>query len=582
MLDHASATGNPNLQRWAAATLKNLILEDQRRACYAVNEMAAFVASGESVPTDQQQLNYTTHLSELVSTGGVMILGSLIGADDADTRAHAITALGATIQSTRAVNASLQALSEMSGGEYGRTAITNDGDIVRAIVAAGGCAGSVAQLLLSADHTVAGMGCQFLSSLVRPLLTDATSCDPVTSQYEYDRDATNMGAYRSAAIEIATGSCLPALLSLARVQELGKGKSSQRPIELRWLAMETVTSTIMAIGDMGRAWAMGQYEEGLERYGAPSKLKEAIIALNEEDILDFALQILQSNTLGQSLGGAAGNQETPALRIRECAGIILSSITSCSAEVITNVQSRNVLSSLLLASTDGTMTMTSTIRGDGSPRCLGVLETVSSILMFSWQHPSGSEKDLLDTLIDMIDAGALPYLSKVLRTKVEWESKDKAIGGMKARTACCRFLCCLFGIALNDLTGIGMRRLMDAVESDASTYRISDRRQSTNGSRAPTNIVEVALGTLQNATNLARIALMGGTTANQQGPYYHSSVMDLVEASLLAVGSMCGSSIAPGGSEGTLITGVSTLLHILIHCISSSANFFPFDFVLVF
>jgi hypothetical protein len=373
-----------------------------------------------------------------------------------------------------------------------------------------------------------------------------------------------MGAYRSAAVEIATGSCLPALLSLARISEHSKGKSSsQRPMELRWLAMETITATIMAIGDMGRAWAMGQYEEGLERYGAPSKLKEAIIALNEEDILDFSLQILQSNTLGQSLGGSTNHPETPAMRIRECAGMILSSITSCSAEAITTIQSRNVLSSLLLASTDGMMTMTSTIRGDGSPRCLGVLETVSSILMFSWQHPSGSEKDLLDTLIDMIDAGALPYLSKVLRTKVEWESKDKAIGGMKARSAGCRFLCCLFGIALNDTTGIGMRRLMDAVESDASTYRVSDRRPNPNGSRAPTNIVEVTLGTLQNATNLARIALMGGATANQQGPYYHSCVMDLVEASLLAVGSMCGSSIAPGGSEGTLITGVSTTFYIL-------------------
>lgn len=205
------------------------------------------------------------------------------------------------------------------------------------------------------------------------------------------------------------------------------------------------------------------------------------------------------------------------------------------------------------------MTMASTVRGDGSPRCLGVLETVSSILMFSWQHPSGSGKDLLDTLIDMIDAGAIPYLSKVLRTKVDWESKDKAIGGMKARSASCKFLCCLFGIALNDLTGIGMRRLMDAVESDASTYRVGERRQTTNGSRAPTNIVEVALGTLQTATNLARNVLMGGSTASQKGPYFHSSVMDLVETSLLAVGSMCGSSIAPGGSEGTLITGVRTL-----------------------
>jgi FYVE zinc finger/WW domain len=550
LLDHASTTGNPNLQRWSAATLKNLILEDQRRACLAVNEMAAMVASGEP----PSALSYNSHLPELVSTGGVMILGSLIGADDADTRAHAVTALGVTLQSTRAVSAALQALGEMSGGEFGRTGNDHqDGDIVRAMVAAGGCAGSVAQLLLSADHSVAGMGCQFLSSLVRPLLVDVTILsEPMTSQYEYDRDPSSVGAYREAAIEIATGTCLPALLSLARETS---GKSSKRPVELRWIAMEALTATIVSIGDMGRAWAAGQYEEGLERYGAPTKLKEAIIAINEEDIVDCALQILQSATLGQSLGTTAG-KETPAARIRECAGMVLSSITSCSAEAITNVQSRNILSSLLLASTDSTMTTTSTIRGDGSPRCLGVLETVSALAMFSWQHPSGSEKDLLDTLIEMIDAGAIPYLSRVLRAKVDWESKDKAIGGMKARSACCRLLCCLFGIALTDSTGIGMRRLMDAVESDAISYRLNDQQRKSNDSRrVAINIVEATLGTLQTSSNLARMALIGGVS-QQQSSYYSSRVMDLVETSLLAVGSMCGSSIAPGGSEGTLITGV--------------------------
>jgi FYVE zinc finger/WW domain len=552
LLDHASTTGNPNLQRWSAATLKNLILEDQRRACLAVNEMAAVVASGE--PPASAALQYNSHLPELVSTGGVMILGSLIGADDADTRAHAVTALGATLQSTRAVSAALQALGEMSGGEFGRTGPDHqDGDIVRAMVAAGGCAGSVAQLLLSADHSVAGMGCQFLSSLVRPLLVDVTILsEPISAQYEYDRDPSSVGAYREAAIEIATGTCLPALLSLVRESN---GKSSKRPVELRWIAMEALTATVVSIGDMGRAWAAGQYEEGLERYGAPTKLKEAIIAFNEEDMVDCALQILQSATLGQSLGTTAG-KETPATRIRECAGMVLSSITSCSAEAITNVQSRNILSSLLLASTDSTMTTTSTIRGDGSPRCLGVLETVSSLAMFSWQHPSGSEKDLLDTLIEMIDAGAIPYLSRVLRAKVDWESKDKAIGGMKARSACCRLLCCLFGIALTDSTGIGMRRLMDAVESDATTYRLNEQqRKSNDNRRVAGNIVEATLGTLQTSSNLARMALVGGGS-QQQGRYYSSAVMDLVESSLLAVGSMCGSSIAPGGSEGTLITGV--------------------------
>ena len=64
------------------------------------------------------------------------------------------------------------------------------------------------------------------------------------------------------------------------------------------------------------------------------------------------------------------------------------------------LQNKNILSALLLASND--MIVPSTVRGDCSPRCLGVVETVANLLMFSWQHPSGSEKDLLDTLIEMI------------------------------------------------------------------------------------------------------------------------------------------------------------------------------------
>lgn len=543
MLDHASATGNPNLQRWAAATLKNLILEDQRRACLAVNEVAARVASGE---TSGLEPSYTSHLPELVSTGGVMILGSLVGTDDADTRAHAVAALNATLQSTRAVDAALEALSEMTGGEYGRTD-PKDGEIVRAIVAAGGCAGSVAQLLLSAESAVAGMGCTFLSTLVKPLLADPAASGTLAQQYEYQNDSSSLGACREAAMEIATGSCLPALLSLVR-----EGKP-QRAIELRCFAMETLTATVLSIGEMGRSWAAGQFEEGLERFGAPNKLKEAILMINEEGVMECALQILQSASLGQSLGSSS-SQETPASRIRECAGILLSSLTSCSAEAIMELQNRNILSALLVASTDSTMTMASSMRGDGSPRCLGVVETVASLLMFCWQHPSGSEKALLDTLIEMIDSGAIPYISKVINVKIDLDTRDTVVGGLKGRVASCRFLCCLFGLALSDSTGIGMRRLMDAVEADARSYR-SNQNPTKDSRRSPSNLIESSLSALQMASNLGRKIMMGGAGANQQGVHFQATVMELVEASLLATGSMCGSSIAPGGSEGTLITG---------------------------
>ena len=199
---------------------------------------------------------------------------------------------------------------------------------------------------------------------------------------------------------------------------------------------------------------------------------------------------------------------------------------------------------------DASMTTPSSLRVDGAPRCQGVLEAVSAVLMFAWQHPSGASNELLDQLIEMIDAGSIPYASRVLNNKIDWDSRDKAVGTMKGRTASCRLLSCLFGVALTNENGIGMRRLMDAVDSDARSYR-----GGTDGKQVvPSNIIEATLGCLQTASNQARKVIIGGT---HHGHHYQTALMDLVEASLLAVGSMCGSSIAPGGSEGTLITGVS-------------------------
>jgi len=534
VLDHSSSTKNPNLQRWSAACIKNLVLEDQRRACLAVNDLAAQVASGEN----PSSLEYESFMDELVSSGGVMILSSLVGTDDSDTRAHAVGALGALLISTRAIDASMSTLAEMTGGEAGRTT-TKDGDIVRAIVAGGGCASSVSQLLLSADNGVAGMGCHFLSSLVMPLLSNPAACGSLPAEYDFRRDQDGMGACREAAVEIATGSCLPALMSLAR-----ENKRASRSIELRKVAMETLAAVALSVGEMGKAWAHGQYEEGLEQSGAPSKLKDAILLLNEEGVIDVSLEVLQSSA-GQSLGSS---NETPSSRLRESAGIVLGALTSCSAEAIMELQTRQILSALLVASDDSSMTLPSTLRGDAAPRCLGVVETAASILMFAWQHPSGASSELLDRLIEVIDAGVIPYLSKVINMKIDWETKDKAVGGMKGRIASCRFLCCLFGIALTDDTGIGMRRLMDAVDGDARAYR--------GGERSPSNIIEAALGVLQTASNHARKALMGSTS---HGAHYQAALMDLVDASLLAAGSMCGSSVAPGGSEGTFITGENFL-----------------------
>jgi hypothetical protein len=528
MLDHSSSK-HVTLQRWAAASIKNLVLEDQRRTCLAVNDIAAAVASGETA----SELSYTSFLDELIASGGAMLLCSLIGANDTDARSHAVAALGAILTSTRAVDAALMTLSEMTGRGASRA---RDGDIVRAVVAGGGCGASVAQQLLSAENAVAGMCCHFLMSLVMPLLSDPLAGESLPFRYDYRNDQQGLGACREAAVEIATGSCLPPLLSLIRE----RGHVS-RPIELRQVAMECLAAVATTIGSMGKAWAHDQYEEGLDNSGAPGKLKDAITMLNEEGSIDVALEVIQSS-VAQSLGSSM--KETPSSRIREAAGIVLGSLTSCSAEAILKLQSRQIISSLLISSNDATMTVPSSLRGDSPPRCLGVLETAASLLMFSWQHPSGASSELLDRLIEVIDAGAIPYLSKIINAKIDWDSKDKAAGGMKGRSAACRLLCCIFGICLTDMTGIGIRRVMDAVDTDSCSYRGSEK--------APSNIIESTLGVLQTSSGYARKALMGSLT---QGPHYQAALMDLVGTALLAIGSMCGSSVAPGGTDGSLITG---------------------------
>jgi hypothetical protein len=510
VLDHSSMSKNPALQRWSAASIRNLVVEDQRRACMAANDIAAAVASGE----DGSSYAYESFLDQLVSTGGIMILCTLVGADDTDTRAHATGALGAVLASTRAVDASLVALSEMTGSPKPQS---KDGEIIRAIVAGGGCGSSISQLLLSADNAVAGMGCDFISSLVLPLLEDARGSASLPSTYNCEYDNEGLGACREAALAMASGSCLPALLSLARDAELGSRIT--RPMNLRKRAMETLAAVVMAVGQM---------EKAID--GSTSRLTEAIATLNAEGVVSVALAIMESSS-SQSL---VSSRDNPAVRIREAAGIILSYMTVCSPEALQELQSKGALSSLLAAASDADMFSASSLRADAAPRCLGVIQTASTILMHAWEHDDPTSSRLLDRLLEAIDGGAISIASRVLFTKMDWESQDKSVGAMKASEACCRMLCAMFGIARNDDTGIGQVRLYNAV--DAAAY----------SQNPPRNVTTATFGTLQTSASYARRALMGGGI---QAAHYHAALMDVVEAALLAAGSMCGSSTAPGDGD---------------------------------
>ena len=505
MLDHSSASKNPNLQRWATACIRNLVFEDQRRTTNGSNDIAAAIAMGEQQP----QANYDSFLEQLVSTGGIMILCSLIGADDSDTRAHAMGALGATLTATRAIDRSLSALYEMSGGQAGRQQ-EKDGDIVRAIVNGGGCGPSLSQLLLSADNGVANMGLGFASSLVLPLLEDPRGTATLMENYDCRNDREGLGACREAAMAMASGSCLPALLSLMKDPEMG-GRI-KRPMELKKSAMETLAAIVMSVGEMGKA--------------SPHLAQEAIDVMTEEAVIPMMLAVLDSST-SQSLSSS----DTPSSRIRECSGIILAALSQCSGDTISELKSCGAMSSMLSAMIDPGMAAKSTLRGDGAPRCLGMLQTASVLLSMSWQDESASSSELVDNLLEAIDAGAISTLSRILFDKMDWESQDKAVGAMKARDAACRMLCAIFGIAGMDNNGIGQGRLFDVVDADAYSRK------------PPRNIMTGALAILQRSSTLAKNALMGQFVS---GPHHHAALMDLVESSLQCIGSMCGSTLIPG------------------------------------
>jgi hypothetical protein len=157
MLDHTTCTASSSLQRWAAACIGNLISEDERRGCEAVSEAMSMGYS---------ELRYESFISELVSSGGAMILSSLVSSDDADTRAHAMAALSQIIDAARKLNVRLKNFMEAYQVQNIQTC--SETAIIEAVVSSGACGPSLAQLLLSADNDSAAMACNFARSLVYP------------------------------------------------------------------------------------------------------------------------------------------------------------------------------------------------------------------------------------------------------------------------------------------------------------------------------------------------------------------------------------------------------------------------------
>ena len=492
MLDHATCSTSSSLQRWAAACIRNLIIQDQlRTSLYSNSEM-----------------KYESFTSELVATGGVIILCSLIAAEDPDTRAHAIYALSAVISAAR----------ELKQNEI-------DANLVTAISSSGGCGEAISQLLLSSDLNVAHMSLSFASNLVAPLLGYKRPPLLFTSESTLESRIQSLKPYCDAAIALVTeGDCLPALSQLISQASYQK-KSIMIDIQLK--AMSTLASIAISCNTTTKP---------------PSRaVMDVTSKLMSISAIPTAFNIL-SATSTQSLNSSRDN---PQIQLREAAGLFIGQmlLLDDTNHVLNYLcDNRAAIVFFTLAGDDG-MFQSSGLQGDWAPRCLPWLETVALLLTKVWYRGQsllvkssmnvqastlnsnsinkGFDANTLDCLLEVIDAGAVQILSNILSR----ENESNTVGNKYLKIAACHNIAAMFGLAHGDVTNIGTTRLFDAIQSASST--VANRYQK----RSAHNLISITLSFLHSVVRKAH---------NHDGEEIEMPLHALSSAALMATGSVCG------------------------------------------
>ncbi|MBV5333591.1 hypothetical protein JZU54_08720, partial [bacterium] len=216
----ATSSESPSLQRWAAASLRHLIAEDRRLAT-----CSSYRSSAGTAGLSSSSSRYEPFVTRLVSTGGIMILCSLLSSDEA-------IVVSAREIGPRASSGRSPPPSSTSASRAGR-GTADDSAIVDAIASNGGCGPALAHLLISADESVSYLGCSFASSLISPLLTDprgsgqglrrcvVSGLDPSPDDINGEMD-DGLSSYRRAALALVVPggpgevSCLPSLIQILR------------------------------------------------------------------------------------------------------------------------------------------------------------------------------------------------------------------------------------------------------------------------------------------------------------------------------------------------------------------------------
>ncbi|KAL7491837.1 hypothetical protein ACHAWT_001100 [Skeletonema menzelii] len=536
MLDHATSSASPSLQRWATACLRHLITEDQRRAC-----SVAYSSS-----------KYESFTSQLVTTGGVMILCSLLNSDDGETRAHATSALEAIVIATREIGLALhQAPGKGKGLSRVGRGTERDSTIVDAIISNVGGSGlpALAHLLISADESVSMMGCSFILSLISPLLTDPRGSgrtlqqcsNATTSTLGFEEKDDGLSSYRNAAIALVVGddtvqgsdvSCLPSLIEIVRsgveTSSWGGGNNA-RPLKVQVKAAECIAAVALAVGHV-----IGMHADQSSCDHIYVRAKSALEVMEQERLFDVALQIIKSDS-HRSLDSS---RDTPGSRLREAAGLVLLALSSRSSVSSSYLMSNGAVPTLLsIASEPGMLSAASTVRGKWASKGLSFLEAATTLLIKAWTNkeeendPDSSTKVSLNLLMEALNGGAIMLASRLVKTKVTLKSHDLAYSQLRVKIAICFLLSAMFGIA-NKSHGngdVGASRLYSAVDADCAQFLAS----GGDDSGVRTDLVGATL-------NLLNATLPYAHQFTKEDTDEPLPMIDLSEACLLAAGSMCG------------------------------------------
>ena len=217
------------------------------------------------------------------------------------------------------------------------------------------------------------------------------------------------------------------------------------------------------------------------------------------------------------------SRDTPQARLREAAGLVLLALCSCSEDASTHLRCNNALPTLLsIISEPSMLDSPSALRGNWASRGLTFLEAATILVLRAWKTKDESS---LGMLMDALDAGVIGLASKQISAKVFLRDHEQAYSQMRIKIAMSFLLAALFGIANSE----GASRLYDVVDADcAAALAFGDGREAA-GVSVINSTIQVLGATLPYASRYA--------SEERDEPL---PMMDMTEASLLAVGSMCG------------------------------------------